>query len=119
MKLSQMNTNDLAACLCRIAAPMERIAQDKELTKTMGEITKNLEGRSSLQIGMSTLAALLPALLERHREETYTILSILTGKSIEEIGDQNAMLTLRDVRECVDSDFMDFFRSSGASRPEK
>ena len=112
MKLSEMNTAQLADALVRIAAPIERIGKDEELNRAMSEGVERLRagGMTKLQHNAAMLGMLIPALLERHRADTFTVLSALTGKSVQEIEGQPGVQTLREARECLDGDLLSFFR---------
>ena len=48
MKLSEMNTEQLANTLCRIAAPIERIGKDEELNARLAEAAKVNGGKTML-----------------------------------------------------------------------
>lgn len=112
MKLSEMNTVQLADALVKIAAPIERIGKDEKLNEQMAEAVAKLRagGMTRLQHNAAMLGMLIPALLERHRADTLAILSALTGKSIEELNAQNGMQTLKEAKACMDEDLMGFFR---------
>ena len=111
MKLSEMNTVQLADALVKLAAPMERIAKDEELNERMAEAARRLRegGMTKLQHNAAMLGMLIPALLERHRADTFAVLSAMTGKSVEEIAAQPGMMTLKEAKECVDGDLLSFF----------
>lgn len=106
MKLSQMNTEELADALCRLAGPFCRIARDERVIAAMTETEK----RERL---WETAEKLAPLLLREHREDAAEILGVLTGKEKEEILRQNALETLQDIRECADKELTDFFLSAG------
>ena len=111
MKLSEMNTAQLADALVKIAAPCERIGKDAELNKKLAEHAAKLhtEGMTKLQQNAALIGTVIPALLERHRADTFAILSALTGKSAEVLAAQNGMQTLKEAKACLDDDLMSFF----------
>ena len=112
MKISEMNTNQLAETLVRIADPIERIGKDEEMNKRLSESIGQLRGGETtmMQYRAAMLGGMIPALLERHRADTYEILSALTGKPVKEIEQQNGLQTLREAKECLDGDLLSFFR---------
>ncbi len=111
MKLSQMNTEELADALCSLAGPFCRIARDERVIAAMAETEKR--GTTRL---FGTAEKLTPLLLQEHREDAAEILGVLTGKEKEEILRQSALETLRDIRECGDGELTDFFLSAGRIR---
>lgn len=113
MKLSQMNTEELANALCRLAGPFCRIARDERVVAAMAETEKRGTARERL---FGTAEKLFPLLLQEHREDAAEILGVLTGKEKEKILRQSALETLRDIRECADGELTDFFLSAGRTR---
>ena len=111
MKLSEMNTVQLSDALVRLAGPMERIGKDAKMNDALKANAEKLreKGMSRLENTTALIGAMVPALLERHRADTFEILSALTGKSVAEIEAQPGMLTLREARECLDGELLSFF----------
>lgn len=108
MKLSEMSTDRLADVMVRIAEPVERIGSDEMLIDKLRALAQT--GRkTAIENAAAMVGALVPVLLERRREDTYTILAALTGKTAEEIAAQPAMVTLKEARESIDADFLRFF----------
>lgn len=111
MKLKEMNTDQLADALCEIAPLLEEIGKDAELNENLRKITmkERESGMTVLEKGVSLIARVVPALLKTHRAETYKILSVMTGKSVQELATQNGMETIRDAKDCVDEELIGFF----------
>lgn len=108
MKLSEMSTDRLADVMVRIAEPVERIGSDEMLIDKLRALAQT--GRkTAIENAAAMVGALVPVLLERRREDTYTVLAALTGKTAEEIAAQPAMVTLKEARESIDADFLRFF----------
>lgn len=113
MKLSDMSTEEMAVALCRIAAPVERICSDPAFGEMLRGIQENGKKRMTVREAVAAaFGALVPALLDRHREDTYVVLSVLTGKHVEDIKRQRGMDTVQDVMRCVDKDLLSFFKPS-------
>ena len=112
MKLSEMSTDRLADVMVRIAGPVERIGNDEMLIDKLRAMAAK-GGKTAVENAAGMFGALVPVLLERHREDTYAVLAAMTGKNAEEIAAQNAMVTLREAKECVDGDLLSFFGWSG------
>ena len=111
MKLSELNTMQLAGALCKLPPAVSRIMEDPALREAMQSFGKSEERVPA--IAYARLAALLaPVLLKEHLNDTADILSALTGKSTGDILAQPGFETIRDIKECLDKDLMDFFMPS-------
>lgn len=118
MKISQMSTKEAARALCRIAKPVETIGTDKEVSaylKSLGE----KKGETVFALICEAVGKVVPLLLDRYYEEAVEILSALTGKDKEEIGQQPLIVTMKDARESIDQDLVDFFTSASGMDGEK
>lgn len=110
MKLSEMNTRELKTALCALAAPAASIANSEDFVavlKKMADVKK--ANGTVVQLASVFLGDGVPVLLETHEKEIFAILSALTGKSYDEIMEQNGMQTIKDIRESVDSTLLGFF----------
>lgn len=112
MKLSEMNTQQLAKCLCEIAPAMERIGVDDAVGKAFASIPEKLAGGTLMKFYSSMAGTLVPVLLGTHFDDSIAIISAMTGKSEDIVRTQKSMETIRDVKDFFDKDFFDFFRSS-------
>ena len=119
MKLSEMNTNQLAHAICEAADPLSRIAQSKELNDAFKAYkTEYNEEQTVLQKSSGLISRVVPALLRTHYEDVVKVIAIMTGKSIEQIHEQNGLQTIADVKAFIDGDFADFFTTFGAEKRE-
>lgn len=118
MKISQMGTAQAAKCLCMIAEPVGRIGADEKITAYLKSLNTQ-KGKALLTVITGAVAALLPTLLDSHYDDIAQVLSALTGKSREEIDTQSLIVTMRDARECIDQDLIDFFMPSSATGGER
>lgn len=112
MKLSEMNTVELAKALCNLAAPVGRLVGDKELMKALGE-----KGKKDASLGEKLgkqIPKVIPSLLGDHFEDVVLILSTLTGKAPEAIRQQKGAETISDLMQCFDKDLLDFFKPSAS-----
>lgn len=112
MKLSEMNTIELSKTLCKLAEPIGRIGADAAINNIFKDFSKENNGKTLFQSGTEVYVAIVPALLERHQEDTFSVISAMTGKSVDEIRAQNGMETIRDIKCFFDNDLMSFFKSS-------
>lgn len=111
MKLSEMNTDQMAKCMCELVEPAAEIMADEAVLKAIAGFA-NTKDQSFLQMIGSAATALVPLLLKTHYTALVTVLSAMTGKSVAVIRKQKGLQTIKDVRECLDQDLIDFFRSS-------
>lgn len=118
MKLSEMNTMQLAAALCKLTPAVARIMESPDMTAAMQQFGAVKETVPA--VAYSRLAAhLCPVLLDKHLDDTITILSALTGKAEESIRTQPGHKTISDVKACFDRDLMDFFMPSAGTGQTK
>lgn len=121
MKLSEMNTQEMAACLCKIAEPIEMLGKSEKVNELLASyVEKAKEGQKGTLFAQATQAigSLIPVLLcEESLPYTVRILSALTGKSTDEIMAQRGVQTVKDIRDCLDEDLIRFFTSSVDTEP--
>ena len=118
MKLSEMNTQQLAACLCKIAEPVERIGTDEAVVKAMRDMNVRLKDGTLMEKIAAMIGALVPTLLGTHFDDVVVIVAAMTGKTEDGVRAQNGFVTIRDIRSFFDEDFAGFFRPSAAQEPE-
>ncbi len=116
MKLSEMNTRQLAAALCQLTKPMQNIAADEALNGVFESIDARMKSSKYLSAmeKMGMMLDTVPILLETHYGDTIRIIAIMNGKSIAEVEAQNGMEMIDELRKSIDSQFVGFFRSSAA-----
>ena len=114
MKLSEMNTKQLAAALCQLTATMGRIARDDNLNGAFAAMDKKMKEGGSMTVleKMGEMLGLVPVLLEYHYADTIRIIAIMTGRADAEVETLNGYQMINELRACIDSQFLDFFRSS-------
>ncbi len=117
MKLSDMNTAELARCLVALAAPLAAIAQDARVADYLAGLQAPDAARDKkvIEVLGDAVGALTPVLLGDHAEAVFAIAAALTGKTAAAIRAQKGITTLRDIRDSVDRELIDFFTSSVAS----
>lgn len=120
LNLNQMNGDQLAEALCLIAEPVERITQDDEVNDAFRKMAEDQKNNAiMIRLVGGAYARLVPLLLRKHKQDTFTILSVLTGKTYEEIATENAFQLMRDIRETMNKKVLNFFASSvGMEQPE-
>lgn len=109
MKLSEMNTEQLAACLCKLAELIGVLTADEEIEAVIKQ-ARDDKGKPVYTVFGGGLAKLVPLMLKKHEKETYGILAALTGKSVAELKGQNGLQTIKDAKDCFDKELLDFFK---------
>ena len=115
MKLSEMTTERAADALCELVPYISGIVTDEEL---MAEIRRAIDPKQAINkaelmlLGAEKIGKIAPILFKKRREDLFGILGVLNSKSAEEIGRQNILITMGQIREMVkDRDMIDFFKS--------
>ena len=115
MKLSKITTDRAMDVLCEIVPNVSNIVTDEEL---MAELKKTVDPNDVetkaglLAKGVEMVAKIVPIILKKRKFDMFGILAALNEKTIEEIGKQNILVTMSQVRDIVkDKDLMDFFKS--------
>lgn len=118
MKLSEMNTVQLARTLCAIAPAVERLGKSKKIIGALQSFSDFRGGKGDgtmLEQITRLIAAITPALLdEKNLPDTAAIVAAMTEKTADEVLAQRGMQTIRDIRGLLDADFIDFFMQSAS-----
>ena len=91
MKLSEMNTQQLAECLCKIAPALERIGMDEATNRAFAALSGKLDGGTRMQQLAQMVGALVPALLGTHFDDMVVIVAAMTGKTEDGVRAQNLL----------------------------
>ena len=115
MKLSEMTTDRAMDVLCEITPCIANITADEELLAELRNVIdpKAVKTKAELMVkGVEKITKLAPIVLKKRKADVFGILAALNEKTAEEIGKQNIIATMAQVREVVkDKDLMDFFKS--------
>lgn len=115
MKLSEMTTDRAMDVLCEITPFIANITVDEELLAELRNAIdpKAVKTKAELMVkGVEKITKLVPIVLKKRKTDVFGILAVLNEKTAEEIGKQNIIATMAQVREVVkDKDLMDFFKS--------
>jgi hypothetical protein len=115
MKISQLSTDRAMDLLCEIAAPVTNIMTDEELVKELKsavdfEKANTMAEKIALTTGKFT--KILPLILKKRKADLFSILASLNEKTIEEIGSQNVIKTMSQIKDIAkDKELLDFFKS--------
>lgn len=116
MKISEMTTAQAAKALCKIMVPVENIMKDEKVIPSIQRLMNAEKDEAMLVVFMRDL---VPLLLDTHFKDFCGIVGALTNKSEKLVENQNVLVTINDVRDSVDKELFDFFKSSGIARKIK
>jgi hypothetical protein len=114
MKLSDFSTDKCGDVLCEITPYASNIITDEKLLDTFKETvdTKGMTRIAVLLVAAERYTTVIPILLKTHRTDLYNILATLNEITVEDVGKQNIMVTLEQVRDALqDEVLMRFFKS--------
>lgn len=111
MKLSEMNTDQMAKCLCELVSPVAEIVADDGIWEALKEFGSTT-GKTLFAVAGSIAVKITPLLLRDHYKACVEIVSAMTGKTPAVIRKQSGMQTIADVVGFIDKDLIDFFKSS-------
>lgn len=117
MKISEMNSVQLADTLYRIAEPVAAILSEPDVEKVLENLSKS-EASPFAYVG-KMVKIVLPIALKKQQKATFGIIAALTGKTVKQIQEQNGLQTIKDAMSCIDADLITFFASSDATAQEK
>lgn len=120
MKLSELSTERAMDVLCILTEPVSAIVSDEMILQELRDAVDKENAvtmAEKISIGLQKLGRLMPMVLKDHRQDVYTILSVMNEKSAEEIAKQNVLATMKQIRDIIkDKELLDFFRSCADSQ---
>ena len=115
MKLSQLSTDRAMDVLCEIATPVTNIMMDEDLVeelKTAVDFNKANTMAEKITLLTGKISKILPIVLKKRKADIFSILASLNDKTIEEIGSQNIIKTMSQIKGIAkDKELLDFFKS--------
>ncbi len=115
-KLSEFGTDECLDVLCEITPHIVNIVSDEEIMNAIGKpMDKTTVTKVGVMLlGAQKITAVVPLLLKTHRADIYAILSVMGGKSVEEVAKQSTMATLWQIKTLSeDKELLSFFKSWG------
>lgn len=112
-KIDEMTMAELSAFLCKVAGPAENIFTDGAVNEAFDEVAKMLKDKATVENAFSVFCAVLvPVMMGKHEEDTFTILAALEGVSAAEIKEQNGFDAMRTMFKAfmIDRDIQTIFR---------
>ena len=121
-KLAEMTMEELSAYLCKVAGPADNLFSDAAVCAAFDEAQERMPEKPTIQSAFSIFTAVLvPALMsEKHKGDTYAILSAQTGESVEEVVKRNGFEVMKDLFSIfvLERDVQTIFRAGAQVRPE-
>ena len=115
MRLSELSTDRAADVLCEISVHLLTITADEELLQQFRDTLGDAAGKTRaemLMYGVDKIGKIVPLLLKKHKPEVFGILAVLNCKTVAEIGKQNIILTMSQIRDAIkDKELVNFIRS--------
>ena len=115
-KLSEFGTDECLDVLCEITPHIVNIVSDEEIMNAIGKpMDKTTVTKVGVMLlGAQKITAVVPLLLKTHRADIYAILSVMGGKSVEEVAKQSTMATLWQIKTLSeDKELLSFFKLWG------
>ena len=110
MKISEMNNEQAAEALTRLAVPLGNLCEDEQIDAML----KKYQGMKKMP-GLQVVGKFLPDVatfaLKNHREDMFEIIGALTMKTKAQAAKMNFVETLKILRESYDETLKDFFTS--------
>lgn len=105
MKLSEMNGNDYSAALCELCLLFDELTNSEDVKKCFLQ-DASIPGKTRID-----MLHLIPALLQGDaKQKTFRMISILTGKTKQEIEEQPGAQTFALLRESLNAEVLSFFK---------
>jgi len=112
MKISQMNNDQAADAMIKLATPMANLMEDKATIALLKELETGSNGDGIAFFGR-ILPKVVPFCMKDHKADVFAIVAALTQKPVSAVGKMNFLETVRELKESIDEDFLGFFTSSG------
>lgn len=114
MKISEMNNDQATEAIARISVPLSVLIEDKNFVALIDEI-QTAEHGDPFKYVSAMIPKITSLCLKDHKAELYEIVGALTFKPTEKVGKMNFLATVKELRESIDEDFIDFFKLSGSA----
>lgn len=112
MKISQMTADQAADVLIRISQPIANIIDDPETEPMIKQLSES-RGLPPMKLISMFLPKVTMIALKSHRQDVYEIVGALAQEPASKMGKKPVLELVGIIKESVDQDLIDFFRSSG------
>lgn len=115
MKISEMNNDQAADALIRIAPAFENICNDEELIGALEKI-KDMGKEPMIKVIGYVVPVFVSVGLKRHKNDLYDIIGALTQSPVNRIGKMNFKETIKTFQDSYDEILRDFFTPTAIAR---
>ena len=111
MKISEMTNDQATQAIIRLAQPLANIMDDPNAVGVFEEFAKQKGEKLSTAIG-AVLPKAVAFCMKDHKKDLYEIIGALTMIPASKVGAMNFVQTIKELKDSIDQDFLDFFKSS-------
>lgn len=111
MKISEMNNDQAAEAMIRLAVPFGNICEDEEALKLIDEY-KSMGSMPLIQTIGKMLPKIAAYMLKTHKNDLYEIIGALTFNTVEKVAKMNFAQTVKLMKDSYDEVLLSFFPSS-------
>lgn len=116
MKLSELSTDQALDVMCELTPYIDNIVNDPDTVNTIGKVVVHKDGKINrygvFALAMGRITEFAPLLLKNHRQDLYSILSVMNDRPVDEIAGQKFVETMWQIRELFqDEEFFSFLKS--------
>ena len=111
MKISEMDNEQAANALIRIATPLGNICDDEQIT---GIITRyqEMEETPIIKVIAKFMPEIVSVAFKKHKNDLFEIVGALTLQSADKVSKMNFLQTINVIKDAInDEDMKDFFTS--------
>lgn len=113
MKLSQMTNDQACEAMIRLAEPCSNLLKDETVMPLLDSLKNGSEGESVAQMFGRILPKFVSFAMKDHKADLYEIVGVLSETPTAKVGKMPFVQTVKVLKESIDEDFIDFFKSSG------
>ena len=110
MKLSQMTNDQATDFLVRVTSPIARIMDDEEIQPLLTNFS-TMKDVPITKVISTFLPQFVTFAIKGHKDDLYEIIGAFSGKSKQSVGKMNLLETMNLMKDSIDKDFLDFFKS--------
>ena len=118
-KLKDLKSWDMMSALAELAEPVGNLANDDAFWDVFKDCTKRgvgLRQQDTFRYLLTAYSSLFPLLMsETHRQDTFRILAIVNGTTVEKVANMSGTEILASAKEAFREVLVPFFTRSGLS----
>jgi hypothetical protein len=119
MKISEMDNEQAANALIRIATPLGNICDDEQIT---GIITRyqEMEETPIIKVIAKFMPEIVSVAFKKHKNDLFEIVGALTLQSADKVSKMNFLQTINVIKDAInDEDMKGFFTSFKGQRKKR